>query len=262
MMEFPISPELRQELSGDEAAMKLQALFQEHHARLQRLVRIRLDSRLRGRVRSATVLERAFLRMRHELARNSSNSDSPDQEATVQQPVGVAGFCSGRVMKSISPLENCYTPVPCLPCSSPMTKNGWQQPAPADMSASGTWPPERESPATSNTRQRFGLFSSVRTPSESFREVRTAPRVSGTWPVDELSRRLWFTAIGSGLSTSLPTAPMSSPERSFRTGTTRETRSITKEKSACGTWQRGNSWFRSGNSHEGSPASSSVPTTP
>ena len=68
MMEFPIDPELRQELSGDEAAMKLQALFQEHHARLQRLVRIRLDSRLRGRVRSATVLERAFLRMRHELA--------------------------------------------------------------------------------------------------------------------------------------------------------------------------------------------------
>ncbi|MBO50711.1 MAG: hypothetical protein CMJ69_07985 [Planctomycetaceae bacterium] len=68
MMEFPIDPELRQELSGDEAAMKLQALFQEHHARLQRLVRIRLDSRLRGRVRSATVLDRAFLRMRHELA--------------------------------------------------------------------------------------------------------------------------------------------------------------------------------------------------
>ena len=43
MMEFPIDPELRQGLSGDEAVMKLQALFQEHHARLQRLVRIRLE---------------------------------------------------------------------------------------------------------------------------------------------------------------------------------------------------------------------------
>ncbi len=68
MMDFPIDPSLREKLLGDNATMALQALFQEHHDRLQRLIRLRLDSRLRGRVRSASVLDRALLKMKRGLA--------------------------------------------------------------------------------------------------------------------------------------------------------------------------------------------------
>src|SRR5262249_59519433 len=57
---------LRRALAGDESA--LAALFGGHRARLRRMIRLRLDRRLSGRVDSSDVLQEAYLDVRKRLA--------------------------------------------------------------------------------------------------------------------------------------------------------------------------------------------------
>ena len=65
-MSRPTDPDLgdaeelvRRAMAGDEAA--LAALFERHRPRLRRLVRLRLDRRLRGRLDASDVLQEAFI---------------------------------------------------------------------------------------------------------------------------------------------------------------------------------------------------------
>src|SRR5215469_17968380 len=57
---------LRHALAGDESA--LAALFDGHRERLRRMVRLRLDRRLSGRVDTSDVLQEAYLDVRKRLA--------------------------------------------------------------------------------------------------------------------------------------------------------------------------------------------------
>ena len=58
---------LQRALAGDESA--LAALFDGHRERLRRMVRLRLDRRLSGRVDPSDVLQEAYLDVRKRLAR-------------------------------------------------------------------------------------------------------------------------------------------------------------------------------------------------
>jgi RNA polymerase sigma-70 factor (ECF subfamily) len=60
------SPLLRRALTGDESA--LAALFDGYRARLRRMIRLRLDRRLSGRVDASDVLQEAYLDVRKRLA--------------------------------------------------------------------------------------------------------------------------------------------------------------------------------------------------
>src|SRR5215831_10024726 len=60
------SPLLRRALAGDDSA--LAALFDGYRARLRRMIRLRLDRRLSGRVDASDVLQEAYLDVRKRLA--------------------------------------------------------------------------------------------------------------------------------------------------------------------------------------------------
>ena len=55
----PLEPGLREAAAGDSGAWR--ALVERHHARLRRMVGLRLDPRLRGRVDPSDVLQEAYL---------------------------------------------------------------------------------------------------------------------------------------------------------------------------------------------------------
>jgi RNA polymerase sigma-70 factor (ECF subfamily) len=57
---------LRRALAGDEPA--LAALFDDYRERLRRMIRLRLDRRLSGRVDSSDVLQEAYLDVRKRIA--------------------------------------------------------------------------------------------------------------------------------------------------------------------------------------------------
>src|SRR3954447_14504956 len=57
---------LRRALAGDESA--LAALFDGHRERLRRMIRLRLDRRLSGRVDASDVLQEAYLDVRRRIA--------------------------------------------------------------------------------------------------------------------------------------------------------------------------------------------------
>jgi RNA polymerase sigma-70 factor (ECF subfamily) len=57
---------LRRALAGDESA--LAALFDDHRERLRRMIRLRLDRRLSGRVDTSDVLQDAYLDVRRRIA--------------------------------------------------------------------------------------------------------------------------------------------------------------------------------------------------
>jgi RNA polymerase sigma-70 factor (ECF subfamily) len=61
--------------SGDEAA--LAALVQRHRDRLERMVQLRMDRRLQGRVDPADVVQEAYLALRRKLARYSAEARLP-----------------------------------------------------------------------------------------------------------------------------------------------------------------------------------------
>jgi RNA polymerase sigma-70 factor, ECF subfamily len=54
-----LDPLLRQAVAGDEAA--LAAVFDSHRARLKRMVKLRLDRRLQGRIDASDVLQEAYV---------------------------------------------------------------------------------------------------------------------------------------------------------------------------------------------------------
>jgi RNA polymerase sigma-70 factor (ECF subfamily) len=60
------SPLLQRALAGDESA--LAAIFDDYRARLRRMIRLRLDRRLAGRVESSDVLQEAYLDVRKRLS--------------------------------------------------------------------------------------------------------------------------------------------------------------------------------------------------
>jgi RNA polymerase sigma-70 factor (ECF subfamily) len=62
---------LRRALAGDESA--LAALFDGHRQRLRRMIRLRLDRRLSGRVDASDVLQEAYLEVRKRLTEYASN---------------------------------------------------------------------------------------------------------------------------------------------------------------------------------------------
>ncbi len=62
---------LRRALAGDESA--LAALFDGHRQRLRRMIRLRLDRRLSGRVDSSDVLQEAYLDVRKRIAEYASD---------------------------------------------------------------------------------------------------------------------------------------------------------------------------------------------
>jgi len=57
---------IRQAIAGDESA--LAALFDGYRERLRRMIRLRLDRRLSGRVDSSDVLQEAYIDVRRRLA--------------------------------------------------------------------------------------------------------------------------------------------------------------------------------------------------
>src|SRR4051812_22256257 len=66
---------LRRAAAGDTAA--LGRLLEEHRRRLRRMVRLRLDARLRGRVDPSDVLQKAFLEAARRLAEYLRNPRMP-----------------------------------------------------------------------------------------------------------------------------------------------------------------------------------------
>ena len=50
---------IRRASDGDQAA--LDQLFSQHHDRLQRMIRLRLDRRIQGRLDSADILQEAYI---------------------------------------------------------------------------------------------------------------------------------------------------------------------------------------------------------
>jgi DNA-directed RNA polymerase specialized sigma24 family protein len=71
-----MSPLLQRALAGDESA--LAALFDSYRERLRRMVRLRLDRRLSGRVDSSDVLQEAYLDVRNKLiVQEALNSMDP-----------------------------------------------------------------------------------------------------------------------------------------------------------------------------------------
>jgi RNA polymerase sigma-70 factor, ECF subfamily len=62
---------IRRAMSGDETA--LAELFARHESRLKRMVRLRLDRRLQGRLDASDVLQEAYLDLAQELPRYAGN---------------------------------------------------------------------------------------------------------------------------------------------------------------------------------------------
>src|SRR5436190_6884112 len=61
--------------AGEEAALAV--LFERHRGRLESMVRLRMDSRLQGRVDPADVLQDAYLAVRSKFPQNSADSNVP-----------------------------------------------------------------------------------------------------------------------------------------------------------------------------------------
>src|SRR5436190_23769694 len=61
--------------NGDEGALAV--LVQRHRERLERMVRLRMDRRLQGRVDPADVVQDAYLALRNKLSRQSAGSPLP-----------------------------------------------------------------------------------------------------------------------------------------------------------------------------------------
>jgi RNA polymerase sigma-70 factor (ECF subfamily) len=66
---------LQRAAAGDEAALR--TLFSEHEDRLKRMIRLRLNRRLQGRLDSSDVLQEAYLEIAGKLPQYVQNQDAP-----------------------------------------------------------------------------------------------------------------------------------------------------------------------------------------